>query len=225
MRVVFVSALMLISLYGTSQSRMGLYFAGGRAYRNFGSTNNTSIPREIPKFGYSIGLDYEQHLKNRLWLSTGLYFTNRGYRKPEISVAVQGNAAPNTFKSFNSRHSLYELGIPVSALYYLTNTEWRFFASGGIEINYLMEARETFTITTVDENKIKSAFKYNRSNYNLVNIAGKIGAGIERDYKKYTFRLFSLFTYALNNYYKKQTGSVMHPYWHAMELGVYRNFK
>lgn len=220
MRLSVLILLMLACIQGNSQSRAGISFSAGRAFRTFSGPRAGDIIPEASKFGYTIGLNYEHKLKHRLWILTGVYFTEMGYKNPGPQPGKRTLFAP---VQFETKYRFFQLGVPVLALYYFTTTDWRFFGMAGLGANYLLQVTQ---VTSPDpffpESRVTEEFE--NKYYNRLTLMGHLGPGVERQYRKYTFRLYSLFSYSITNNYNKRTSARMHLYSLGMGFAILKNF-
>lgn len=182
------------------QNRAGISFSPDITYRKLdGPAKTYRDDTEMPKTGFTIGLNYGRQLSQRFWVTTGLFYANKGYRTTKTLVVSSNPPAPFYTPGYVSRkYSFYQLGIPIGVSYYLLQKKTRIFANAGININYLTHGK----VTLIKENngaKAKTKTGDNMDFYNRMSAGAEIALGIERDIKGITLRLSPRLRHSFTN--------------------------
>lgn len=170
---------------------IGIHFSPDVAFRVHTSksktTNSTDLvsfynEREIPKFGYCVGLNTMVNIKSFVGIETGVWYMNMGHQT-KWQDAFFGSTWNGT--SFDTAHfktvtDFHYIGIPLKVNFTLGKSKFRFFAATGLAVNFLVNATNSGTIKGYPPENGKSMSQHTEY-YNRVNIMPLAEAGI--DYK------------------------------------------
>lgn len=133
---------------------IGFTFSPDYCYRLLiPDTANTSIliadrrdSLEIPKFGYTTGVNLALNFHKRITLETALLFSNKGEKTKSYStvwVTSSGQPDPSLpTKVAYVYHYLY-LDVPVKANFYVLTKKVKLFVSAGLSTNIFLTQRTT----------------------------------------------------------------------------------
>jgi hypothetical protein len=199
--LLLISVLVCTNLL-SQKNRAGISFSPDITNRTLNSVSSYVPITEIPKWGFTTGFNYERQLHKRVWLTTGIFLTDKGWQSTQIDLRYSAPEPLPYANAFSYKYSFYQLVVPVAASYYFHLKKTRLFVNAGININYLLQVRHihTFYYTDNTENR-RINFRY-KSNYNNLNAGAELALGIERDFRSFTFRFSPRSRWAITNQYK-----------------------
>jgi hypothetical protein len=222
MKYVVLSVLLLVQLPCFSQKNcLEIYFSPDIAYRRHIDNLINIQTNETPKWGFTTGVIYERKVKERVWINTGIYFTDKGYQTQHL---FNVNPGPNSPVSIRFKHNFYQVGIPVNIQYYLTNKNLRFFIYGGLGVSYLIKVMGVTFEQNPNGSETVKRTNLPKENFALFNFSANLGYGIEKDFSPVTIRLFTALNYSFTDTYKNNVFFKMHLYSVGLGLGVYKRF-
>lgn len=149
---------------------------------------------EIPKFGYTIGLNTSYNFNKHFGIETGLQFSNKGYsnRKLDLRSGIDSNVdttkgfvTPTLINSGNSPvkikivyNHLY-LDLPIRVNFRFGENKIRFISSIGLTTNIFIKATQTNISEYKNGETKRRTSKQQESNYKLLDVSPTISAGIE----------------------------------------------
>jgi len=120
---------------------------------------------EVPKFGFSTGLNYVYNVNDKLNINTGIFFTDNG-EKTKYNVNIQ---------PVNYTNHYYFVSIPVRINYTMYTKKVALYSSIGLTGNVFINHR-----TVMFEEGKKEAIQFNNSNdLTRWNIGGVAGLGMQ----------------------------------------------
>lgn len=180
--------LLLLPLLSTGQTdtlkkkktEIGISFSPDIAYRSLkpdGSSSYIADIRdtlEIPKFGYTAGLNVGYTLSKKLSIEAAVLFSDRGERteKYTTDAAITGQATTKYAYNFH----YYYLGIPLKADYFLITKKLRLYITAGISADFFLG--ETVSAITYTGNERTKENTFADPGFSKVNIGMLAGAGI-----------------------------------------------
>jgi len=178
---------------------IGVHFSPDVAYRVVTKKNNDAITnliikevknQEIPKFGYTVGVNTLINIKSFVGIEAGIWYMNMGYQIKwrEVNFGSQwtgshNNPNINTGDSIALVKLVYDyhyIGIPLTVNFTVGKGKVRFFAGAGLAVNFLVSNTNTDIIKGYEPKNGKSTNK-GYANIKLVNLIPILEAGI--DYK------------------------------------------
>lgn len=209
--LLLVSFLLLIGFKGFGQEedapaddfkkiRIGINITPEYCYRRlnnngggFGSNLLISSRNdlEIPKSGFSCGLEMEYAFSKKMSITGGALFSDKGY-KTETMGLTYGNvndprlvfvandpndpALPNEASFI---YNFYYLDVPLKAVYKVGNGKFKMRATLGFYVNVFLKATETTVLVSQSGSESKST-QGSWESFNHVNISPTIGIGVEK---------------------------------------------
>ncbi len=184
---------------GYKKFQLGVNFSSDVCYRTLANNNGESIvdgiidwrnESEIPKFGYTTGLNVVYSLKRNISFETGLQFSNKGYQTETMDLIygdqidpVTGVISPessDTKAPTKSKYiySDYYLEVPVKANFTFGKRKVRFITSAGIAVNLFIAETKTVVYTYIGgSTKQKDYSSY--FSYNIINLSPTVSFGID----------------------------------------------
>lgn len=141
---------------------------------------------EIPKIGFTAGLQARYMMNKRFSLDAGLLFADRGERsKDYVLLYSQPDPAFPTKARFNYHY--YYLDVPVTASYFFTiGNKSRIYLSAGIAPNIFLAYNNAATLTYADERTEKENNKITgNSIFNPVTVSFVGGVGFSTSFGKH----------------------------------------
>jgi len=134
--------------------------------------------REIPKFGYTAGINVCYNINSNIGIESGIQYSNKGYQTKNL-VAIFG--VPGQFEPIESKfkYDFHCIDIPLKLNFAAGTGNVRFISSLGITTNIFVKETQIFYVYfpgNTDINSGPTGF-----NYNNVNISPTVSVGI--DYK------------------------------------------
>lgn len=166
---------------------------------------------EIPKFGYSGGINVCYKYSKHFSFETGIQYSNKGYsdKKSDWSNLTFGDMidprygfvyqtqVPTGLKSFQVRFNYLYLDVPIRAIYSFGKKRFSFLTSIGVTTGYLMKANST-VIKRFDNGDVKRTNQKQIDNFNDINISTSVSLGVAyRVNKKIDVKIEPTFRYGL----------------------------
>lgn len=167
-------------------TQIGINASFDVAYRTLKNNNGSSISNqliharnenEIPKIGYSGGINVLFNLKRNMSLESGIQYSNKGYQTKMVeTVSFQPNdpLAPEKAKVI---YHFHYVDVPLKFNYFFGNRKIRYLASVGVTTNVFLKETQTSIRVYADHKEkvpISSDFEYER-----FNVSPSIGIGID----------------------------------------------
>jgi hypothetical protein len=186
-------------------TQIGLNTSVNMMYRSLKNNNGSSLSNqlihtrdenEIPKVGYTVGINVLFNLKSNMSVESGIQYANKGYQTKMLeTVSFQPNdpLAPEKAKFI---YHFHYLDIPLKFNYVFGNRKIRYISSIGVTGNIFLKETQTSIRDYADRTEktpTSSGFEYER-----LNISPTISIGI--DYKinnKMNFRIEPTFRYGV----------------------------
>jgi hypothetical protein len=185
---------------------------------------NVRDTMEIPKFGFSAGINFSCKLTKKCYFEAEALFSDKGERTKQYNL---GNTVKDeTLDRIPSKSSFinhyYYLDVPLKINYYLVNKKVKFFISAGLSVNTFLYQKTSTSI----ENRDGSVDKKNSISHpklEKVNLAALFGAGINYDLTdKYTFKLEPIYKQSVTSIVNAPIKSYLYSI--GINLGIARMF-
>lgn len=170
-----------------SRFQLGVNFSPDVNYRILENNDGTEMSdaiinsrddREIPKFGYSTGLNVCFNINRFLGIETGLQYSNKGYQTEKIDL-IFGQPDPSLPEHLKYIDDFHYVDIPLKVNFTAGKKKVRFFSSVGITTNIFIKGTTTSVIYYSDRTeRDKDPTSYD---FEKVNLSPTVSAGI--DYK------------------------------------------
>lgn len=227
-----------ITLFGQDEIRKRQFYIGGFAspdisYRlllnntgiNASTVSNSRDSYEIPKFGYTLGVNAFYQLNSRIALTIGIEYSSKGERTKNLDLNFGNQIDPRRGfttpwaveqpTSIRFNHNVKYIDIPLRVEIYLSKKKIAPFISTGISTNIYLGEKITSINTYADGHKTKEG-NSSTSPYNIVNPQFQIGAGLDIAMKKTRLRIFPIYRISLSQVH---IGSV-NQYFYSCGLGL-----
>lgn len=181
---------------GFNKFQLGVNFSSDVCFRTLNQNDGSSLygmiktrnKLEIPKFGYTTGLNFVYNLSKTIGLETGVQFSDKGHQTetidlPYVSGPTAGVIIPGTIGTKAPRKAKYNysdfyLEVPIKANFSFGNRKVRFIASAGMAVSFFIGERETAFYTYNDG----STKRIDNSTYfrsNIINFSPMASFGID----------------------------------------------
>ena len=139
---------------------------------------NSNNEREVPKFGYTAGLNVCYNLNSNIGIESGIQYSNKGY---QTKIEYGKFGGPGQFEQIESKvkYNIHFIDIPLKLNYATGTRNVRFFSSLGITTNIF--ATETYVLYVYNPGNTDRNSDPTGVDYNNVNISPTVSVGI--DYK------------------------------------------
>lgn len=167
--------------------QFGLMYSPEYSFRSLRSTSDadakTSLEfrdkMDIPKFGYSAGINFSYQLSNKYSFEVQALFSDKGERTKKydlqnpIIIASQDKIPYHI--SFINHY--YYLDLPLKINYYLFVKKVKFYVTAGISANVFLFQKTTSTVDNKDgSSEISSSVSH--PNFQKINFAVLLGLGM-----------------------------------------------
>jgi len=191
----------------TERIRLGITYSPDYCYRIIVADNNPTSQSitewrdsiEIPKFGYTTGINLFFPLTDRLSVETGAQFSKKGEKTNKIDVSFI-NSPGGSIQPINIAYNYhyYYLDVPLKINYYILKKP-AIFISGGLSANLFLQEKINVTSEHSD-GAITTSTSTRNSELNMINLAGMIGIGFESALgKKLLFRIEPIFRHSITS--------------------------
>jgi hypothetical protein len=136
---------------------------------------------EIPKFGYTTGLNFAWNINKRITLETGLLFSNKGEKTKKHSptwITSSPEPDPALPSTISLVHNYIYLDIPIKANYYLLRQRVRLYLTGGVSTN-LFITEVTKEVNEFNDGSTSTYRSWGNNGFSRINLAFIVGAGFE----------------------------------------------
>jgi len=143
---------------------------------------------EIPKFGYTSGLNIALQINKRITLETGFLYSDKGEKTKTFSPnwmtsSGQPDPDPSLPTKITSFYHYIYLDFPIKANYYLLTQGVKFFLTAGISPNIFLKQRIT-SIYEYNDGHTSSKSSSENSGFAKINLAFTAGLGLDYDLTK-----------------------------------------
>lgn len=188
----------------TKKLYLGVSFSPDIAYRK--TSSNYYFSEEVPKIGYTTGLNVRLTITKKFSLESGLLLSNKGYKNNFSGLTFGDMIDPrrgfiyptqsNTPSEVEYTYNYYYLDIPLKAVFTFGQRKFHFFTAAGITSNILIKATETSKITYQNGNSDKDS-QVAPFNYNRFNLSPTASIGISRNTDKRILKIEPYFSYGI----------------------------
>lgn len=132
---------------------------------------------EIPKIGYTTGLNFAWAISKRFSLSTGVLFADKGEKTKKINYAPNPYFPDPTFKNLTFIYHYLYIDIPVKLNYYLLTQRAQFFLTAGISPDIFITEKSTSIMEYTDGSTKKQTSAGWRNDFSKINFTCIAGFG------------------------------------------------
>lgn len=137
-------------------------------------------PYEMPKVGFTAGLNAAYHFNKRVGLETGLHYSNKGFQTKMMDVTLI-DPDPTAPSQVQFIYNLDFIDIPLKANFYIGKRKTRFFTSAGLTTNLFLKATQTNVFVYADRTE-KETMNLTENAIRKVNLTPSLSLGVD-----YTF--------------------------------------
>jgi len=205
---IFAVILILLSVISNAQEGeliskksilLGLTFSPDYCYRSlrYNSSDedfaNYRNEIEIPKFGFTTGINAVFMFNKSIAMELGLHFSDKGQQTKKIEISQEDPDQTLPDEIHNTWHYYY-IDIPVKLNYFIIKGNLKLFVSPGISGNIFLKQKRVKREFNPD-----NEFTYfTTEGFSKLNIAVILGAGLDYSItKKLSLRFEPIFRYAL----------------------------
>jgi len=174
----------------TKKFAIGLTFSPDYCFRTLSSDESVNMiadqrnDEEIPKFGYTTGLNIAWKLSNRFTLETGVLYSNKGEKTKKYTLNWytpngQNDPALGTKNSYT--YSYIYLDIPVKVNFYFLTKKTKLYLTAGISPNIFLSQKTTSVVEFANGEEKKTSSSSN-SEFQKINLTFIVGFGVSYDF-------------------------------------------
>ena len=189
----------------TKKVELGVTFSPDYCYRTIKSDGSelgnwftsSRDDHEIPKAGYTTGVEFVMHMNKRLAMETGVLFSDKGFKTKKTDFNPENTNDPLVPSSYRSIYKFQYLDVPFKANYYILTGKIKLIVSAGVSANIRIRMSSTSILywddgtSTVDSQNMDD-------NFRRINLAAIAGFGFHYDVTdKIGFRLEPTFRHSI----------------------------
>lgn len=254
MKTIFIIVLVFVSFFAFGQSMenivpkigggsilIGVNFSPDYCFRTVKSNSNNIYDQyfvnyanenEMPKLGYTTGINICFKRSNKFEIETGLQFSNKGYSTKEFTGLTYGDMIDPRF-GFIYATQLYDAPISIKfrindlyldvpfrvAVKYGTH-KLKFIGGIGITTNIFLKLTQTAIIQYESGKQTRKTSDYNNTSINKIGFSATASIGVEyQAEKKIVLRAEPTFRYGLMKLYDSAVSTNL---WNAgLNVGCY----
>jgi hypothetical protein len=191
----------------TKKLQIGALYSPELCYRTLKATSRAKWiedmrdTMEIPKFGYSAGVNLAYQLSNKFSFEVELLFSDKGERTKQYSLEYSAFSEPslNPPSSVRFSNHYYYLDLPLKLNYYLIKKQVNFYLTTGISINTFLYQTTTSFIEKQD-GSVEKTNSTTHPKFQKMNFAAMAGFGISYQLSdKYIFKLEPVFKHGITS--------------------------
>lgn len=213
--------------------QLGVIYSPDYCYRTLKTTGESkwmAIMRdtmEIPKFGYTTGLNFIYKISTRWSAETEVLFSDKGFQTkkyaPEGRVISSTPSAKQPLKIAYLNHYYY-LDVPIKLNYYIYLGKINFFLSAGVSVNTFLNQTVTTLTTYTDGSTDMNIKKTTRpSSFEKINFALTGGLGMNYNLtEKYTLKIEPVYKHSITSIINAPVKSYL--YTAGMNVGISCHF-
>lgn len=155
---------------------------------------------EIPKFGYSAGLNFAHTLGPKFLFEAEILFTNKGEATKKYNIENVPQQEIKTVMKTSYLKNYYYLDIPLKVNYFfLSKNNLRLFVTVGLSVNTYL-GQSTFVTEQYNDGSQRGYVSKAQLNYEKVNLAMLAGIGLNYDLTdRYVFKLEPIYKRSINS--------------------------
>ena len=143
------------------------------SYNSFVEERNDT---EIPKFGFTTGLNLLMRLDRKLDLESGIFYSNKGYKTQKQNLFWLDNNK-DVPVNYQVIYTYQYFDIPLKLNYYFITSRIRFFLTSGISLNIFNRQQIKLKLEEANGNR-SSSLSQNDLGFSSVNLELLTGVGM-----------------------------------------------
>jgi hypothetical protein len=208
----------------TKKMQIGLSYSSDYCYRKLKSDNASNKWMEddslnVPKLGYSVGLNFMYSINKKVSLEAGVLFSDKGTKtkKYYFGNPGYGDLPANNIFIFH----YYYMDVPVKANYYILTGKFKLFVTGGISTNIALTQRAT-SIMEYGNRTTATTKSTIDPGFSRFNFAALAGCGIFYPItNRVNLKVEPVFKHSINSITTISVKNYLYSY--GLNLGVYYN--
>jgi opacity protein-like surface antigen len=172
---------------------------------------------EIPKIGYTVGLNLAYKLNTKLVVEAGVLFSDKGEKTRKISYTESASGQSERYTIYKYHYNY--LDIPIKVNYYFPIGKFKLYATAGVSTNIFLNEK----ITTVQGHSFSDAEKNTVNTYSKfsrINLSMLIGAGLNYNVSEKMFlKAEPIYTRSITSIVNAPVKSYLYSV--GLNLGVY----
>lgn len=154
---------------------------------------------EVPKFGFTIGLNFRYHLNTKFIFETGLLYADKGFQTKETTILWVNPSSELPTKSKTEFQFRY-LEIPVGLNYVINSSRVRYYISAGAIVSRFLAKRTILKLEYANGNSSKIG-STQELGYDKFNLSVAVGFGL-------TYQLSKRFSFDIEPVYRQGITSI-----------------
>ncbi len=152
---------------------------------------------EIPKFGYTTGLDFINHLNKKIAVEAAILLSDKGERTKKYSVENPiSEKLPSDITLINH---YYYLDIPIKLNYYILTEKIKFFVTAGISTTIFLN-KKTVTVSEYTDGTTAKSQSTSEPEFRRFNFAVIAGLGMDCSLSdKFNLKIEPLYRRSINS--------------------------
>jgi hypothetical protein len=131
---------------------------------------------EIPKYGFTYGINYVRKFKNKYFLKIGLLYSDKGYNTKNLILNSGQTISTEPIKEFNFYHFNYiDIPIKLNRRIWVTGNASMIYVSAGVSTNVFLSQKTNITSEYSDGHTATTIATNN--NFNKINFSYVLGFG------------------------------------------------
>jgi len=170
---------------------IGLTFSPDYSYRTLKPDNSKSSiliadsrdTTEIPKFGFTTGINLKRIISKRIALEIGLLFSDKGEKTKAISkkwITNSGQSIDDLPTKITSNYKYYYFDFPIKVNYYLKTDKLKLYLTAGISPNLFLVERSILIYEYNDGRTLRTT-RFGNNGFSRLNLALIGGLGLSYD--------------------------------------------
>lgn len=186
---ITIDSIKTVDSIKNNKCEIGFSFSPDYSYRSLKSDASNQLIKEIrdtlevPKFGYTAGINLLFHIHKKIVVETGLLFSDKGEKTKKTSFVNVTNDQLPTYYTY--KYHYYYLDIPLKVNYYVLMGKLKIYLTAGISGNIFLTQKTTLLEGHDNKDTKRTSFTFNPE-FNRFNLAFVAGAGINYKVSKRT---------------------------------------
>jgi len=179
----------------TKRFSVGVTFSADYCYRTLNSDSaskwiaDSRNNREIPKFGFTTGVNFAYRINKRITLEAGILFSDKGEKTRKDTLIYNPPTVqtdPSLPIRINYSYQYLYIDIPIKVNVNILSKRTKLYIFAGVSPNIFI-IEKTISFPEYSDGEIKRRTSTSTSEYNLINLAVIGGLGFSYDFNKYIY--------------------------------------